>query len=138
MKLNPYLSFNGNCREALNFYQGCLGGVLVFQTIGESPLAGQMPQEMKEFILHASLTADKVVIMGTDMVGRNGLIHGNAVSLMLDCDSEADMRRIFDLLAESGTVTYPIELAFFGAFIGNLTDRYGHHWMLYHLPAQAN
>lgn len=53
-QINSYLTFNGNCREAMTFYQECLGGELFMQTIGESPMAEQMPLPMKESILHAT------------------------------------------------------------------------------------
>ena len=59
-KLNPYLNFDNNCREAMNFYKDCIGGELVFQKVSESPLmAAQMPPEFKDHILHSSLTSGK-------------------------------------------------------------------------------
>jgi len=75
-QLNPYLTFNGNCREAMNFYKECLGGELIFQTIGESPMADRMPEKMKECILHATLSNSAMVIMATDCVPEQGLIKG--------------------------------------------------------------
>ncbi len=135
MQLNPYLSFHGNCRAAMHFYQQILGGALEFQTVGESPLSDQMPAPMKELILHSSLVSGTVTIMGSDMVGPGGLHHGNATSLMLDCDNEADVHRIFEALADGGTVNHPLRMEFFGAFMGNVTDRFGHTWMLHHRPA---
>ncbi len=66
-KINSYLTFNGNCRDAMTFYKDCLGGELSFQTIGESPLAEKMPPQMKECILHSMLITDGFVIMGSDM-----------------------------------------------------------------------
>ena len=56
MQIQSYLTFNGNCREAMNFYQRCLGGELAFQTVGESPLSDHMPAQMKDCILHSTLT----------------------------------------------------------------------------------
>lgn len=135
MKLNPYLSFHGNCRVAMDFYQQILGGELTLQTIGESPLSEQMPPKMRELILHSALVAGSVTIMGSDMVGPDGLHHGNANALMLDCDNEADVHRIFAALSDGGTVNHPLRLEFFGAYMGNVTDRFGHTWMLHHRPA---
>lgn len=135
MHITPYLTFHGNCRAAMQFYQEHLGGTLEFQTIGESPLAERMPPDMKELILHASLVAGSLTLMGTDMVGPEGLVNGTTVHLMLDCDSEADVRRLFAALSEGGAVKHPLELAFFGAFMGNFIDRYGHRWMLHFRPA---
>ncbi len=54
--INSYLTFSGNCREAMRFYQECLGGELQIQTIGDSPMAAKMPKKMKNYILHATLT----------------------------------------------------------------------------------
>src|SRR5262249_39616153 len=68
-QLSPYLKFNGNCRQALEFYQSVLGGQLSLQTIGDSPAAGQFPPAMKDRILHGSLAKDDLTIFGTDVAG---------------------------------------------------------------------
>ena len=91
-QINSYLTFSGNCREAMQFYKECLGGELILQTIGESPLSGKMPQQMKDCILHSTLIKGNLVMMGSDMVGENGITKGNAVSLMLNCSSEEEIR----------------------------------------------
>ncbi len=129
--INSYLTFNGNCREAMTFYKECLGGALTFQTIGESPLADKMPPKMKECILHAMLTNGKLVIMGSDMTPEQGLIKGNSVSLMLDCDSEEEIKVFYNALSTGGLSTHPLEHTFWGATLGNLTDRYGNNWLLH-------
>src|SRR5258706_121535 len=81
-----------NCREAMTFYKQCLGGELTFQTIGESPMAAQMPAVMKDRILHATLINDELTIMASDMVDEKGLVRGNSISLMLDLSSENEIR----------------------------------------------
>ncbi len=129
--INPYLTFNGNCREAMNFYKECLGGELFFQTVGDSPLADKMPVQMKESILHSTLTRENLVLMGSDMVADGGLIKGNAVSLMLDCNSEEEIRNCYTKLGEDGEATHPPELTLRGALFGDLTDKYGNHWLLH-------
>ena len=91
-RINSYLTFSGNCRDAMSFYKECLGGELTLQTIGETPLADDLTDQMKDCVLHASLTKDKFVLLGSDMVPEAGLVRGNAVSLSLDCSSEADIR----------------------------------------------
>jgi len=130
MQIQSYLTFNGNCRDAMNFYKSCLGGDLTFQTVGESPLSDHMPPQMKESILHATLTRGAMVLMGSDMVPQSGLVKGNAVSLSLQCTSEADIRDIYQQLSDGGHADHPIELSFWGALFGDLTDRYGNHWLL--------
>ena len=72
-QINSYLTFNGNCREAMTFYKECLGGELSFQTIGESPLSEKMSAEMKRYIVHATLKNDKLELMGSDMVCEKSL-----------------------------------------------------------------
>jgi len=59
-QINSYLNFNDNCREAMTFYKNCLGGELFLQTVGESPMAGVMPSDMKDAILHSSLTSEEI------------------------------------------------------------------------------
>ena len=129
--IHSYLTFNGNCKEAMTFYKNCLGGELELQTIGESPLADKMPVQMKDSILHATLTNDKLILMGSDMVGNNGLLKGNAVSLMLDCNSEKETQLFYATLSEDGEATHPLEISFWGALFGGLTDKFGNHWLLH-------
>ena len=129
--LHVYLTFNGNCREAMEFYRNCLGGQLTLQTVGDSPLCNQIPAQMKESILHASLVKDQLVLMGTDMVGEEGLKRGNTVSLMLDCCSEEEIRTCYDKLADGGVTTHPLHTSFWGALFGNLVDRFGNQWLLH-------
>ncbi|HUR67392.1 MAG TPA: VOC family protein [Chitinophagaceae bacterium] len=129
--INSYLTFSGNCREAMSFYQECLGGELFFQTIGDSPLADKMPPQMKESILHSTLTKGKMVLMGSDMVGEKGLLKGNAVSLMLNCSSEDEIKGFYSKLVIGGEATHPLEISFWGALFGDLTDKFGNHWLLH-------
>lgn len=130
-QINPYLTFGGNCREAMNFYRDVIGGELSLQTIGESPMADKMPPQMKPYILHSQLKKDGLVIMASDMVGENGLIKGNAVSLMLGCSSEQEMKICYEKLADGGSMDHPIADTFWGALFGDLTDKYGNHWLLH-------
>lgn len=130
-QINSYLTFSGNCREAMTFYKECLGGELIFQKIGESPLAGKMPEQMKESILHSTLINGSVTIMGSDMVGEQGLIKGNSVSLMLNCSSEEEIKNYYAKLSEGGKATHPLENTFWGALFGDLTDKFGNQWLLH-------
>lgn len=132
MNIHSYLTFSGNCREAMIFYQDCLGGELVFQTVGESPLSDTMPAKMKNCILHSMLTKNSLVLMGTDIVDENGYKKGNTVSLMLDCDSEEEIETSYKKLSAGGTQTQPVALSFWGALFGGLTDKFGNHWLLHY------
>ncbi len=130
-KINSYLTFNGNCREAMMFYKKCLGGELTFQTIGESPLSAKMPKQMKECILHSTLVNGSLLLMGSDMVSEQGLIKGNAVSLSLHCSSEKEIKIFYNRLSAGGKVNHPIENTFWGALFGDLKDKFGNQWLLH-------
>lgn len=125
-----YLTFNGNCKEAMHFYKECLGGELYFQTVGESPASAQMPKTMKDCILHSSLTNGNVVIMATDMAPQNEFIKGNNLSLMIDCESESEIKKLYGALSAGGRSAHPLQDTFWGAIFGGLTDKYGNHWLL--------
>lgn len=130
IQINSYLTFSGNCREAMNFYKDCLGGELLLQTIGESPLADKMPEKMKDCILHATLTNGNVVLMGSDMVSEKGLVKGTAVSMAINCSSEEEINSFYNKLSAGGNKDHALEQSFWGATFGDLTDKYGNHWLL--------
>ena len=126
--LNPYLVFNGNCQEAMEFYKWCLGGELELNTVGESPVAAQMPAEMQDKILHARLTSGSIVLMGADMVAAEGHKHGNTIALTLICASDQEFDTLFSRFSARGTVTQQARQEFFGRF-GTIKDQYGFDWM---------
>ncbi len=128
--IQSYLTFNGNCREAMLFYQKCLGGELSFQTIGDSPLSEKMPAKMKNCILHAELINKWFRLLGSDMAGEKGLLKGNAVSLVLNCTSEKEIRAYYKKLSHSGKQTHPLAETHWGALFGGLRDKYGNYWIL--------
>jgi PhnB protein len=127
--ISSYLRFNGNCSKAMNFYKDCLGGELTMQKVGESPMAGNMPQQMQDKIMHASLKNDGFIIMGSDLCDESGVVRGNDISLLLDCDSEAQVRSFYERLGEGGKKTHPLEKTFWNALFGDLTDKFGINWM---------
>ncbi|RKR05412.1 PhnB protein [Flavobacterium sp. 90] len=133
--INSYLTFNGNCREAMTFYKECLGGELVIQTVDESPVSEQLPSQMKKCILHSMLKSDNLIIMGSDMSPQN-LIKGNAVSLMLNFSSEEETRKTYASLSRYGNASQPLEIMFWGALFGHLTDKFGNQWMFNYDPNQ--
>ncbi|RBQ06328.1 VOC family protein [Pedobacter miscanthi] len=128
--INSYLTFNGNCREAMTFYRDCLGGELTLETIGESLEADRIPCIMKRSIMHAVLAKDELVIMGTDMVEERGLIKGNSISMMLNCNSEEEAIAYYNKLSAGGRASHPLQETFWGALFGDLTDRFGNNWLI--------
>jgi PhnB protein len=129
-RINPYLNFNDNCREAMNFYKDCLGGELTITTVGESPMAAQMPPAMKDSVLHASLKIGDNMLMGSDM-RRKQLTDGDTVSLSLNCTSEEEQNKFYKNLSAGGSINEPLGEMPGGARIGSLTDKFGKHWILY-------
>ena len=130
MNITGYLTFNGNCREAMKFYKSCLGGHLHFQTLSELPFGSSMPGPMKKAIVHATLIKDNMVIMASDMVGTDGLVKGNSISLMLLCNSEDEIRDVYEKLSREGEKTHPLKETVCGALFGDLIDKYGNQWLL--------
>lgn len=127
-KLNPYLTFNGNCKEAMTFYKEVLGGEITLMTAGESPAASQMPEKYHNQILHSSLKNDDYEILATDMVA-GAFTEGNTIHLCLACKSEQEIRTLFEKLSAGGQVLQPLNEMFFG-LIGVLADKFGKRWML--------
>ncbi len=130
-QINAYLTFNGNCREAMTFYQACLGGELSMQTVEGSPMEDEMPAEAKHRILHASLTKESLVLLGSDMAGPEGVVKGNTISLSLNCNSEKELKAFFSNLSSHGQVVHPLH-EFFAGTMGTLTDKFERDWLLYY------
>ena len=127
-QINAYLNFNGLTKEAMTFYKDCLGGELVMQKIGESPMAAQMPSEMAPQILHSSLTNKAIILMASDCMGP-GTVTGNNIPLCTNCSSDEEINIFFNNLAAGGKITEPLQQSFWGATFGSLTDKFGIHWM---------
>ncbi|MEN7550612.1 VOC family protein [Rapidithrix thailandica] len=130
IQINPYICFNGKCREAMNFYQECLGGELSFQTIGESPMAAQCPEGIQDQILHSMLANGSLVLMATDITPPEGYKPGNDISISLNFDEEEETRQCFEKLSLGGKVIEPLKEQFWGAIFGVVQDRFGKVWML--------
>ena len=126
--LNPYLTFNGNCRDAMTYYKECLGGELTLMPVGESPVASQVPPHLKDAILHSTLKTASFEIMATDMTPET-FVRGNDMQLCLGCKSEEELHLLFDKLAAGGKVMQPLHQMFFG-LIGVVMDKFGKRWIL--------
>ena len=129
--LSPYLNFNGRCREAMTFYQSCLGGELLLQAVAESPVASHLPAEDQNRIMHSMLTVDgQMLLLASDMMSTHpSVADGDSMSLCLNCHSEEQIDTLFARLSEGGTVTQPLEVMFWGGKFGTLTDKFGKQWL---------
>lgn len=134
---NPYLTFGGSCREAMEFYKEALNGELIqMQTFEEAKM--EVPEAFKKHIIHAELKAEGVHLMASD--GMVGWVAnpGNNVSLSIDFSDGEEQEKVWKALSEGGKVTMPMESTFWGARFGMLTDRFGIQWMLnYQKPQSA-
>lgn len=127
--LNPYLSFDGNCREAMTFYQECFGGELTFMTVKETPMADQMPPEMQDKIMHSGLTSGGIVLMASEM-GPEAFVSGNTVSITINCDSGEELDKYFAHLNQGGNAFCEPSPTFFADKFAGLTDKFGTKWLL--------
>lgn len=122
-----YLTFNGNCREAMEFYQQCLGGELRVQTLEDTPLGERFPKRFKGYVVTASLTGDNMRLLATDMLDR-GLVRGNSMSVLLDVADWEIMEEYYNRLKE-GSLEAHMDRTHWGDFFGGLVDKYGTQWL---------
>lgn len=124
----PYLTFQGNCEEALNFYREVIGGELMIVNRYDNP-AMNAPGDYKDKILHARLLLDGAAIYASDAFpGKTVKGTSGDVSLSLILHDLEKARQVFSGLAEGGRVHFPLDKQFWGDYHGALTDRYGFNW----------
>ena len=128
-KANVYLTFDGNCKQAVSFYQQCLGGQLDVMTFGEAKGVPGIKPESKDRIMHAVLTTGPAVIMASDSMPGMPFQQGNNVSISIDCETEEEIDRLFQKFSKNGKITMPLDHAFWGAKFGMIIDQFGVHWM---------
>ncbi len=130
--LSPYINFHGKCREAMTYYQECLGGEIDLKTIKGSPIEAQCPAEMQDQIMHGTLKTKSFTILGSDMTGPAGYIPGNDVAILIDCSSEEEITDFYNKISAGGTIIDPLKIEFWGAMFADLTDKFGIHWMFHY------
>jgi PhnB protein len=129
VRLNPYLSFQDNAREAMTFYQSVLGGELTVSTFADFQASPDPAEQQK--VMHSQLeTPDGLVLMGADTPDGMEYRPQTGVSVSLSGDDEARLRGYWERLSEGGTVTMPFEKAPWGATFGMCVDRFGTSWMI--------
>ena len=126
-RLNPYISFNGNAREALEYYRDVFGGDLTINTFAEFGMADAGPDK----VMHGQLvTTDDYCLMGADTPPGMPYNPGNNMTISLSGDNGDDLRRYFERLADGGSVTMPLEKQVWGDEFGQCVDRFGVPWMV--------
>jgi PhnB protein len=131
MQLNTYLTFDNHCREALTFYQKCLGGeIMAMMPWGESPMCDEIPPEAGDLIMHGCLVVDGQMLMASDSFpGRpyDG-VKGAAVTINVDTDAEA--KQLYTALSEDGAVEMELQETFWASSFAAFNDRFGVPWMI--------
>ncbi|CAG0999540.1 MAG: VOC family protein [Bacteroidetes bacterium] len=135
--VNIYLTFNGNCEEAFNFYKSAFGGEFSYVgKFGDMPPQEGMPaipDNEKERIMHIALPISKeTMLMGSDASDAFGNITtiGDNFSVSINTDSIDEANRLFNALSEKGKINMPLSKTFWGAYFGMFTDRFGINWMV--------
>ena len=128
-RLNPYISFAGNARQAMEFYRSVFGGDLTLNTFGEY---GSGDTEFADQIMHGMLTTEKgFTLMGSDTPpGMKEVTVGNNIVVSLSGDDDEELRRYWEQLSGSGTVSVPLEKQVWGDEYGACTDQFGIYWMV--------
>lgn len=142
--VNIYLTFNGNCEEAFNFYKSVFGGDFPYiGRFGDMPPGedqGSLSESDMNKIMHVSLPVSKeTMLMGSDAGGEWTSSHvvGNNFSVSINADNREEADRLFGGLSAGGTVTMPMNDTFWGAYFGMFTDKFGINWMVnYDDPAK--
>lgn len=130
VRINPYLSFDGQCEAALRCYERCTGGKIVYlMTYAQSSMAGQVPPEWGPRIYHATFALGDQTLGAAD-APPGSYRRPQGFSLTLEMDEPADAERVFEVLSEHGTVQMPIQATDWARRFGVLTDQFGTPWMV--------
>jgi PhnB protein len=132
MKLNPYLNYGGNCKEAFEFYAQNLGGKInAMIPFGDQPGPGNAPPDWKNKIMHANMSIGQTEIMASD-APPDRFQPMRSVYLSLQVESTPEAERIYKLLSEAGDIFMPMEETFFAHRFAMLRDKFGTSWMILH------
>ncbi|HLQ78781.1 MAG TPA: VOC family protein [Terriglobia bacterium] len=127
-EITTYLVFDGNCRQAMEFYKRCLGGELFLMPVSEAPV--EAPQEAKDRIMHAFLKSGPIALMGSDRWPGMPYQRGDNFSICIAPESIEETEALFAAMGEKGKITSPLQDTFWGARFGTLVDQFGINWML--------
>ena len=133
MTLSAYLNFDGNCREAFEFYRSVFGGEFaVMETFRNGPSDMEMPEEELDNIMHVSFQVGTSVLMGSDVPSTFGAPHkpGNNFSLSFNATSREESDDLFGKLSDGGEVNMPMQDMFWGSYFGACTDKFGIGWQI--------
>ncbi|WP_430398070.1 VOC family protein [Ferrovibrio sp.] len=130
MQTNPYLSFNGDCREAMTLYAEVLGGeVQAMIAIGDTPMAADTPKERHHRIVHASVSVGGSILMAGDVPGEM-YQPPVGITINIGLQTVAEAERVFKALSAGGSVQMELTETFWADRFGMFTDRFGTPWMI--------
>ncbi len=135
MAVEVYLIFNGNCREAVSFYENVFNtDKAEIMTFGDSPSdpSYPLPEEAKNLVMHTRLSILGSTVMFSDTFPGSPFTIGNNVTLAVVSDDEVQLRQAFEGLKEGGKVTMELQETFWSKCYGSLTDKYGIEWQISH------
>ena len=138
--LNTYLNFDGNCREAFEFYRSIFGGEFaILQAFRDGPGDMGLREEELDNVMHVSLPVGDSVLMGSDVPSGFGPPHvpGNNFSVSVSLDTREETDRLFAALSDGGAVTMPLQDMFWGSYFGSCTDKFGINWQVNFEGAQS-
>jgi len=127
--ISPYLTFDGNAREAMTFYKDALGGELTLMTVKDTNMGSQCMGTDENAIMHASLIKDSLVLMASDMIGDRKLQLGNNFAISVNCSSEEEINTFYKNISAGGEIIDPLKIQFWGALFGVVKDKFGMVWM---------
>ncbi len=125
-QITPYLSFEGNCKEAMEFYNSCFGGKLDIQLVKDAPKEAQMPGK-ENWVMHSMLTSNSIILMAADLMMGGIITKGNNITLTINGGGLTELKGFFEKLSEGGKVRQPLQATFFGTY-GDLVDKFGITW----------
>jgi PhnB protein len=125
----PYLSFNGNAKDALNFYKDVFNGEITeIQTFEEADFP--TPPEADNRVIHAKFKKGNLFLMASDSFPGHEITEGNNISLVLEAESEEEIQSLYDKLSQNGSVLMELQDTFWGAKYAKVKDRFGISWDL--------
>jgi PhnB protein len=130
---NPYITFDGTCEEALQFYKDCFGGEIIFlQYYADTTNGDTSPANSK--IMHSEFQAEAIHLMACDRSPEQTVHQGTNLALYLSFKTPEEQQAVFDRLSIGAIIHMPLEATFWGSRLGVITDKFGIHWMLVFTP----
>src|SRR5690349_2739393 len=126
---NPYITFDGTCEEAMNFYKDCFGGKIIFIQYYDDGMH-KLSSIGKNKVMHCEFHAPPVILMACDKAPGQNIHQGTNITLYISFSNDREQEDAFERLSDKGVVHLALEPTFWGSRLGILTDRFGIHWML--------